>query len=109
MGFQVVVCYGHPEDPDAFDVHYRATHIPLARRIPGLSGYTWGKCSALDGGSPAYYSVATLCFPDAETMHAGLASKEMREAGRDVRNFATGGVTMFTQEVESVHGPVGEA
>ncbi|GAB2635823.1 hypothetical protein ABI214_17200 [Prescottella soli] len=60
MGRKVVVCYGHPEDPDA------------------------------------------------ETMHAGLASAEMREAGRDVRNFATRGVTMFTQEEESVHGPVGE-
>ncbi len=108
----MVVCYGHPKDPEAFDAHYRATHIPLARRIPpGLSGYTWGKCSALDGGSPpAYYSIASLCFPpDAETMHAGLASKEMREAGRDVRNFATGGVTMFTQEVEPLHCPTGEA
>ncbi|MGO4203681.1 EthD family reductase [Rhodococcus sp. TAF43] len=108
MGCRVVVCYGHPEDSGAFDAHYRTTHIPLARKIPGLSGYTWGKCSALDGAAPAYYAIASLCFPDAETMHAGLASKEMRDAARDVRNFATGGVTMYTLEEESVHGGEGE-
>lgn len=108
MGCRVVVCYGHPEDQDAFDAHYRATHIPLARRIPGMSGYTWGKCSALGGDTPPYYAIASLHFPDAEAMRAGLASVEMREAGGDVRNFATGGVTMFTQEEESVRGPVGE-
>ncbi|QBJ96079.1 EthD family reductase [Rhodococcus sp. ABRD24] len=108
MGCKVVVCYGHPEDPEAFEAHYRSIHMPLARRVPGLSDYTWGKCRALDGGSPAYHSIASLCFPDAETMHAGLASAEMREAGRDVRNFATGGVTMFTLEEESVQEQVGE-
>lgn len=41
VGCKVVVCYGHPEDSDAFDAHYRDVHIPLARRIPGLSGYSW--------------------------------------------------------------------
>ncbi|WFR73469.1 EthD family reductase [Prescottella defluvii] len=108
MGCKVVVCYGHPEDSDAFDAHYRDVHIPLARRIPGLSGYSWGKCRALDGGSPAFYAIASLCFPDAETMRAGLGSVEMKDAGRDVRNFATGGVTMYAQEEQSVPGPVGE-
>lgn len=32
----------------------------------------------------------------------------MKDAGRDVRNFATGGVTMYAQEEQSVPGPVGE-
>jgi uncharacterized protein (TIGR02118 family) len=108
MECKVVVCYGHPDDPDSFDAHYRATHIPLARRIPGLSGYTWGKCSALGDGTPAYYASASLYFPDVGAMHVGLASAEMRDAGRDLRNFATGGVTMFTQEDESVLGSVRE-
>ncbi|GAA4484003.1 EthD family reductase [Rhodococcus olei] len=98
----VVVCYGRPEDPDAFEAYYRDVHLPLARAVPGLSRLTWGRCAALGGGEPRYHMVARLEFPDAATMSAGLASTEMTAAGRDVRNFATGGVTMFTQEEQSV-------
>ncbi|MDT2005011.1 EthD family reductase [Rhodococcus opacus] len=49
MSLKVVVCYGHPGDPDAFDAYYRDTHMPLARKIPGLTDFTWGKCTALEG------------------------------------------------------------
>lgn len=101
--YTVAVCYGHPEDPEAFDAYYRDTHIPLARKVPGLSGYTWGKCTAMGAGQPPYYAVAGLHFPDAEAMKSGLASPEMKQAGKDVRNFATGGVTMYIQENESVY------
>ena len=103
MSFKVAVCYGHPDDPEAFDAYYRDTHMPLARTIPGLTDFTWGKCSALDGGTPPYYAVASLVFPDAATMKSGLQSEEMKQAGKDVRNFATGGVTMYVQEEESVY------
>ncbi|MFD6058830.1 MULTISPECIES: EthD family reductase [Rhodococcus] len=103
MSFKVAVCYGHPDDPEAFDAYYRDTHMPLARKVPGLSDFTWGKCSALDGGQPPYYAVASLVFPDAATMQSGLQSEEMKQAGKDVRNFATGGVTMYVQEEESVY------
>lgn len=102
MSFRIAVCYGHPDDPAAFDKYYRETHIPLAQKVPGLSGLSWGKCSSLDGTQAAYYSVASLYFPDADALQRGLRSEEMKVAGKDVRNFATGGVTMFTQEEESV-------
>lgn len=36
-------------------------------------------------------------------MKSGLQSEEMKQAGKDVRNFATGGVTMYVQEEESVY------
>lgn len=32
----LIVCYGHPEDPAAFDEYYRTTHRPLADKIPGV-------------------------------------------------------------------------
>jgi len=101
--YTIAVCYGHPEDPEAFDAYYRETHIPLARKVPGLTDIVWGKCASLDGGQPPHYSVAELRFPDAEAMNSGLASPEMKEAGMDVRNFATGGVTMYIQQNESVY------
>ncbi|WP_430335912.1 EthD family reductase [Rhodococcus sp. ACT016] len=100
MSHQISVCYGEPTDPTAFDEYYRTIHIPLTTRVPGLAGFTWGKCASLDGSTPAYYAVAHLLFSSEEDLLQALDSPQMREAGRDVRNFATGGVTMYTQKLE---------
>lgn len=102
MSVRVAVCYGKPEDPAAFDEYYTSVHIPLARVVPGLTEFTWGKVSSMDGSEPPYYAVANLYFADAEAMKAGLSSPEMGAAGADLRNFASGGVTMYAQEEESV-------
>lgn len=102
MTIRVAVCYGEPTDPAAFDDYYERVHIPLANAIPGLTGYTYAKAASLDGSPSPYYSVASLYFPDTDTMTAGLSSPQMRAAAADVPNFATGGVTMFTHEETSV-------
>lgn len=102
MSFRVAVCYGKPEDPAAFDEHYISVHIPLAKIIPGLTEFTWGKVSSMDRSDPPYYAVANLHFADEESLKAALVSPEMIAAGKDLRNFASGGVTMFTQEELSV-------
>ena len=102
MSFRVAVCYGKPEDPAAFDEHYTSVHIPLAKIIPGLTEFTWGKVSSMDRSDPPYYAVANLYFADEESLKAALVSPEMTAAGKDLRNFASGGVTMFTQEELSV-------
>ena len=70
--------------------------------MPGLSDFTFSKCSTLDGSDPVFYAVANLEFPDLETMQSGLKSPEMGAAGKDVANFATGTVDMYVQEVVSV-------
>ena len=49
---------------------------------------------------PAYYFVAFLDFATEADYRAGLGSPEMGKAGADVANFATGGVTMFTQNLD---------
>lgn len=98
MSFRVAVCYGKPENPQAFDDYYTSVHIPLAKNVPGLDKFTWGKADSMDGSEPAYYAVANLYFADQDALKAALASPEMGAAGKDVRNFASGGVTIFTQE-----------
>jgi uncharacterized protein (TIGR02118 family) len=40
---KLVVAYGPPEDPAAFDEHYASTHAPLAQKIPGLRRFEAGK------------------------------------------------------------------
>ncbi|MGH6973834.1 MAG: EthD family reductase, partial [Stellaceae bacterium] len=35
----MVVIYKTPKDKAAFDRHYFGTHVPLAKKIPGLRKY----------------------------------------------------------------------
>jgi uncharacterized protein (TIGR02118 family) len=91
----LMVCYGHPTDPAAFDAHYTNTHAPLAEKIPGLTSFTYRHTASLDGTQPPYYLIAELSFPSQEAMGASLGSPEAQAATADVPNFATGGVTMF--------------
>ncbi len=40
---KLVVAYGAPDDPAAFDEHYSTTHAPLAEKIPNLLRFETGK------------------------------------------------------------------
>lgn len=99
--FTVLVLYGQPDDPGAFDAHYRDTHIAIASRLPGLRKYTHGKASAPDGDAPYYY-VARLEFFSADDRAAALGSPEMEAAVADVGTFATGGVTIVLNDESEV-------
>ncbi|MGV9714163.1 EthD family reductase [Gordonia sp. NPDC003424] len=101
MSTRVIVCYGQPDDPEAFDKYYETVHIPLASKLPGLLDYTWGKCAGLGDDAP-YYGVAQLEFESPEALQAALGSAEMQAAAADVPNFASGGATLFTAEQSSV-------
>lgn len=97
--FRVSVCYGQPLDPAAFDDYYDSTHTPIALKVPGLVGFTTGKCRSLMPGQAApYYMVASLLFDTADDLKTALKSPEMAAASTDVANFATGGVTLYSTE-----------
>ena len=38
-----IVLWNTPDDPVAFERHYRDVHIPLARQLSGLRRYTIGR------------------------------------------------------------------
>jgi uncharacterized protein (TIGR02118 family) len=97
---RLVVSYGQPTDPAAFDAYYRDVHAPLALAQPGLLGFTYGHAKPLDPRQPAPYLVAELDFESEEAMAASLGSPEGRAAGKDVANFATGGVTFISFTVQ---------
>jgi uncharacterized protein (TIGR02118 family) len=99
---RLVVSYGQPEDPAAFDEYYRDTHTPLATGIPGLVRLSVGNPQPMDPSQPAPYLVAELDFESEESMGEALSSPQGRAAGADVANFATGGATMTHYEVREV-------
>jgi uncharacterized protein (TIGR02118 family) len=100
--YRVTVCYGQPTDPAAFDTHYAQVHVPLVRQVPGLAGFSGGRVASLDRSDPAYYFVVFLDFATEADYKAGLGSPEMGKAGADVATFATGGVTMFTHQLDDL-------
>jgi uncharacterized protein (TIGR02118 family) len=105
MVHRLVVSYGQPDDPAAFDAYYRDTHTPLATRMPGLIRYTLGSPQALDPSQPTPHLVAELDFDSQEAMGAAFASEEGKAAAGDVARFATGGATMTHYELNEVHAP----
>ncbi|MGE5291399.1 MAG: EthD family reductase [Micromonosporaceae bacterium] len=97
-----LVLYSTPQDPEAFDRHYRDVHIPLAKKLPGLRRYTISRnSSAVRGGEP-YHLVAELDWDDMASAERAFQSPEGQAAGQDVPDFATGGVQSMLFELEEV-------
>ncbi len=100
---RLLVLYGQPKDPAAFDKYYAETHIPIAKKMQGLKKWTIGKVLPPDDGSPApYYYIADLYLESREACEAMLASPEGIAARADVPNYATGGVTFLYTEIEEI-------
>ncbi|HET6865998.1 MAG TPA: EthD family reductase [Solirubrobacteraceae bacterium] len=96
---KLVVSYGAPDDPPAFDRHYAETHVPLVHKVPNLRRFEAGKVLGTPDGSPApYYWLAELWFDSTQDLEAGMGSAEGQAAGADVANFATGGATLMIAE-----------
>lgn len=99
----LVVIYGKPADPAAFDAYYRDVHIPLAKKIPGIRSYTVSRGPvATPAGPAAAHLIATLEFDDMAAIQDAFASPEGQAAAADVQTFATGGAEMMMFETARV-------
>ena len=99
----LLVLYKTPTDAAAFDKYYAATHIPLAKKIPGLRSYRVSKGAvASPVGASGVHLVATLTFDSMADLQAGLGSPQGAAAAGDVPNFATGGADLLIFEDSAV-------
>ena len=108
MVHRLMVQYGQPTDPAAFDKHYRDVHVGLAQAIPGVLRFTIGHGGPVDPSQPAPYLVAELDFESAEAMGGAMGSAAGQAAAADVPTFASGGASMSSFDVEDV-SPDGSA
>jgi len=93
---QLVVMYRTPKDPAAFDRYYFASHVPIAKKIPGLRKYEVSKGPvATPAGASDFHLVAILHFDDMAAIQHAFASTQGQAAAADVQTFATGGVDMI--------------
>lgn len=51
---KLVVLYPEPHDREAFEEHYRSTHLPLAERLPGMLGWRYTLNVGAADGVPPY-------------------------------------------------------
>ncbi len=95
MAVRLIALYHQPQDPGAFDAHYRDVHEPMVRRYPGLRRLRLSRPQGLGARPPQHYLMAEMVFDSREDADAAMASDPGRESGRDLRNFAQAGVDLF--------------
>jgi uncharacterized protein (TIGR02118 family) len=92
---RLVVMYRTPKDAAAFDAYYFATHIPIAKQIPGLRKYEVSRGAVGTPAGPSkFHLIATLHFDDMQAVQTAFASPQGQATAADVAKFATGGVEM---------------
>ncbi|MCK1743705.1 EthD family reductase [Bradyrhizobium sp. 139] len=100
---EIVVLYKTPKDAEAFDKYYAETHIPLAKKLPGLKKYA---VSTGPVGSPAgpsgIHLVAILTFNSVADIQAAFGSPEGKATGADVPKFASGGADLLIFDTKEV-------
>ena len=92
---RLIALYSTPDDPVAFDAHYRDVHTPILRRYPKLTDLRLTRPDGLGGRPPAFYLMAEMSFDSRAELDEAMASDAGRESGRDLRNFAQAGVTLL--------------
>jgi uncharacterized protein (TIGR02118 family) len=90
-----IALFNQPDDPAAFDAHYRDVHAPIVRRYPGLRDLRLTRTDGVGGRPSPFYLLAEMAFDSRPELDAALASEAGIESGRDLRNFAGAGVTLL--------------
>jgi uncharacterized protein (TIGR02118 family) len=98
---KLVVLYGPPQDPTAFEEHYTNTHLPLAAKVPNVSRFEASRVVATpDGSTPPFYRIAELWFTSQEDLEGATSSEEGQATVADIANFATGGAQILIAEID---------
>jgi uncharacterized protein (TIGR02118 family) len=100
---QVVVNYKIPKDPAAFEKYYAETHIPIAKKMPGLRQYQISKGPvATPAGPSGIHLIAILTFDSLAAIGAAFGSAEGKATAADVAKFATGGADIVFFDTSEV-------
>lgn len=100
---RLVVLYKTPKDKAAFDRYYDTTHVPLAKKIPGLRQYDISRGAVQTPAGPAdVHLVATLSFDSVEAIASGMGSPEGQAAAGDLASFADGGAELYMFETRDL-------
>jgi uncharacterized protein (TIGR02118 family) len=92
---RLIALYNVPEDPEAFDAHYRDIHSSIVARYPDLRYVRLTRPAGIAGRPAPFHLMAEMGFDTEADLDAALMSDAGAESARDLRNFADAGVTLF--------------
>jgi len=92
---RLIVLYNQPDDPEAFDAHYRDVHTPIVERYPKLRSLRLTKVAGVAGRPAPFYLMAEMLFDSDQDLADAVASAPSAESARDLRSFAQAGVSIF--------------
>jgi uncharacterized protein (TIGR02118 family) len=95
---RLIALFSPPDDPTAFDAYYRDIHAPIVQRYPKLRGLRLTKADGIAGRPAPFYAMAEMRFDSRADLDEALASDAGRESGRDLRNFAQTGFSLFVAD-----------
>ena len=97
---KLVALYKNPPDPEEFDKHYNAIHLPLVRKYPGLRKLEVTRITGAPIGEAKFHIMAEMYFDTREAMDTALASSEGKAIARDIMSFAASVITVFIGTVD---------
>jgi uncharacterized protein (TIGR02118 family) len=92
---RLIALYAQPDDPDAFDEHYRDVHATIVNRYPNLRDLRLTHLAGVGRRAAPWYLMAEMSFDSADELSAALESDAGAESARDLKNFAAAGVQLF--------------
>lgn len=99
---KVVVLYPPQSDPERFKTYYEETHLPLARKLPGLKAMRHSFAITGVGADSPYFCVFEADFADGAALGAAMGSPEGQAVADDVPNFADVPPTLIHYPFEDV-------
>lgn len=90
--YKLYALWGPPQDPDAFEEYYAATHIPLAAAVPGIRELNLIRTAdGLGDAESLHYRIAELVFDSREALEQAMQTPEwealVADAGHMVETF----------------------
>jgi len=98
---KILVLYPPQPNPERFKAYYLETHIPLARKLPGLQALRYSFDVQGVGGNSPYFCVFEAEFADGAALGAAMGSPEGQAVAGDVPNFAEVAPTLIHYPAES--------
>jgi uncharacterized protein (TIGR02118 family) len=93
MPYEEIAFYARPDDPVAFDLHYRTVHAPLVRKLPGLVEFSMMHPEASGAaGFDDVYMVVRVSFADRDAAERAMRTAVAAEIEADLANFAGAGM-----------------
>ena len=92
---RLIALFNVPEDLEAFDAHYRDVHSPIVASYRNLREVRLTTPVGVAERPAPYHLMAEMVFDTDADLSAAVMSEAGVESARDLRTFATAGVTIF--------------